>query len=408
MSTDKREFDVIVWGATGFTGRLVVEYLAGAYGDQDLRWAIAGRNAAKLEAVRSETSLGASLPIIVADSDDAGSLDAMVQRARVICTTVGPYAQYGSALVAACARHGTHYCDLTGEVQWMRKMIDTYQAAAEESGAIIVHTCGFDCIPSDIGTWFVQSEMHRRHGVYASQVKFRVGKTRGGMSGGTVASMINMMEEADRDPSIRDLLQDPYALNPLNMPRGPDGPDQAGAVYDADFRQWTAPFVMSAINTRVVRRSNALMGYRYGKDFRYDESILVGDGPMAYVSANLVAGMTVVGALAAAFSPARGLIKRLAPAPGEGPDRDTIENGYYTIEFLGVHPEQRSKNLRARVTGDKDPGYGSTSKMLAESAVCLALDELPVSGGIWTPASAMGDALTKRLTDRAGLTFEVL
>lgn len=406
--SERKEFDVIVWGATGFTGQLVVEYLAGAYGDNDLRWAIAGRDPARLEAVRNKTSLGASLPIVIADSSDMASLEAMVQRTRVVCTTVGPYARFGTPLVEACTRFGVHCCDLTGEVQWMRRIIDQFQTAAEESGARIVHTCGFDSIPSDLGVKFVMDRMQALHGATAKSVKYRVGKTVGGMSGGTVASLINLMEEASANPAIRELLADPYSLNPRNMPTGSDGPDQTGPVYDRDFREWTAPFAMAGINTRVVRRSNALMGYPWGKSFSYDESVLMGDGPMGYGRAVMVSGVTLLIMGAAAFAPSRGLLERMAPAPGEGPTRDIIDNGYFQIELMAIHPLDRSRNLRARVTGDRDPGYGATSRMLAESAVCLALDELPVAGGIWTPASAMGDKLIERLVRNAGMTFEVV
>lgn len=411
MTESDREFDVLVWGATGFTGQLVVEYLCRQYPPSgDLKWAVAGRNEEKLKSTiaRIAGDKAAEIPVVIADSGDAQSIAAMVQRTRVVCTTVGPYARYGTPLVEACVAHGTHCCDLTGEVQWMRKTIDQFQTAAEESGAKIVHTCGFDSIPSDMGVWFMQEEMQRQHGVYANRVKFRVGKTRGGASGGTVESMFNMMEEAKEDPSLRELLADPYALNPLNMPRGMDEPDALGAVYDPDLRQWTAPFVMAAINTRVVRRSNALLGYRYGKDFRYDETMLMGDGPGGYMRATAVAGGSLMVMMAAAFSPTRGVLRRLAPSPGEGPDRDTIENGFFEIDLYACHPDDRKKNLRGRVTGDQDPGYGATSKMLAESAVCLARDDLEVGGGVWTPATAMGDKLFSRLTENAGMTFSIL
>ncbi len=408
---DSRNFDVVVLGATGFTGKLVVEYLFNTYGTGDsLSWAIAGRNAQKLESVKREIlgSAGVDVPIIIADASDQASIDALVARTAVVATTVGPYARYGSGLVKACAEAGTHYCDLTGEVQWMRKMIDEHHVAAEASGARIVHTCGFDSIPSDMGTWFMQRAMFERTNVYASKVKARIGKSRGGMSGGTVDSLVNLVEEAKRDPSIRQLLQDAYSLNPVNTPRGPDGPDQSGAVYDMDFGKWTAPFVMAGINTRVVRRSNALLGFRYGQDFSYDESMLTADGPGGYLAAATVSAVSLVVMASAYFDPTRGLLRRMAPAAGEGPSRSLIETGFFEIEMLAVHPDDPSRNLLGKVTGDRDPGYGATSKMLAESAVCLALDPLDSKGGILTPSAAMGDHLLDRLTSKAGMTFDVV
>ena len=301
----KREFDLIVWGATGFTGQLVVEYLVQTYGvDGDLRWAIAGRNRSKLEAVRRSCladSPARQTPYPVADSDDAGSLAALVAQTRVMCTTVGPYAKYGTPLVAACVEAGTHYCDLTGEVQWMARVIPQYQQAAEASGARIVHTCGFDSVPFDMGNWYLQQVMFERHGVYARQVKARVGRNRGAASGGTIASILNMMEEARHDPSIRRQVANPYALYPAGTPAGQDGPDQTGAIFDPDFKQWTSPFIMAAINTRVVRRSNALLGFPWGEDFRYDEATLNDSRYKAMLTS--VAGG--VGLLALALGPTR-------------------------------------------------------------------------------------------------------
>lgn len=406
----QREFDVVVWGATGFTGRLVVDYLYRTYGaDGDLKWAVAGRNADKLAEVKREVIGGDAdkVPDVIADSHEDASLRALVASTKAVCTTVGPYALYGSRLVALCAELGTHYCDLTGEVQWMREMIDKHHTTAEQSGARIVHTCGFDSIPSDLGAFYLQQEMQSRHGAYASRIKYRVAKSAGGVSGGTVASMMNMMEEAKDNPGILDVINDPYALNPANMPRGEDGPDQTTAEYDQDFRQWTAPFVMAGINTRVVRRTHALLDYPWGDHFRYDEAMLMGDGPGGFTRASMVAGGTRMMMAATAFTPTRNLLGRLAPSQGEGPSPETIENGFFVIELFGAHPEDPAKNLLVEVTGDKDPGYGATSKMIAESAVCLAVDNLDTPTGVLTPAVAMGSALIKRLGDKAGMTFSV-
>jgi short subunit dehydrogenase-like uncharacterized protein len=404
----KREFDVIVWGASGFTGELVVEYLAQTYGvGGELRWAIAGRDAGKLEKVRAAYLPVAQrelLPVLIADSNDAEALAELVKRTRVMCTTVGPYAKFGTPLVAACAEAGTDYCDLTGEVQWMARVIPAYQSAAEASGARLVHTCGFDSIPFDMGVWYLQQAMHERHGVYASQVKGRVGRHRGAASGGTIASMMNIMEEARKDPSIRRVVANPYALYPTGEAKGQDGPDQSTPRFDRDFGQWTSPFVMAVVNTRVVRRSNAVSGFPWGKNFRYDEAVL--DSSRLIATRNAIA--SGVGMAALAIGPTRKLAQRFLPAPGEGPNRKQREAGFYELFFHAVHPTDRSKDMRVKVTGDMDPGYGSTSKMLGESAVCLALDKPRGSGGFWTPSSALGERLLKRLTDKAGLTFEVI
>jgi short subunit dehydrogenase-like uncharacterized protein len=411
MESSDRDFDVIVWGATGFTGRLVAEYLALTYGvGRQLRWAIAGRSADKLASIASmvSESQAEELPQLLADINDPDSIDQLVQKTRVICTTVGPYALYGSVMVEACVKHGTHCCDLTGETPWMRKMIDQHQTAAESSGAKIVHTCGFDSIPSDIGVYFLQQCMREKYLAQAAEIKYRVVSSAGGVSGGTVASMMNMMDEAKTDKSIFETLQDPYALNPLNQPRGPDGNDQMGTVYDHDFRQWTGPFMMAGINTRVVRRSNALLNYSYGREFRYSEAILTGSGPGGYIRALLVALGTGLMGLLAALGPTRALLKKMLPAPGEGPSEQARNTGHFNIELLGKHALDESKNIRISVTGDKDPGYGATSKMLAESAVCLAMDSLTEGGGFLTPASAMGDQLVKRLQQKAGMGFHII
>jgi len=404
----ERDYDVVLFGATGFTGKLVAEYLLNTYGSNgELRWAMAGRNLAKLEAVRQELQGSeGDIPLLTADSGDLSELAELAGQARVICTTVGPYALYGSGLVQACAEQGTHYCDLTGEVHWMREMISQHQQTAAASGARIVHTCGFDSIPFDLGVLFLQEAMGEAHSVPARHIKCRVAGFSGAFSGGTVASMINMMEEIDKDPGLQKLVDDPYILNPPGAPRGDDINDQTGAIYDDDFKRWTLPFIMAAINTRVVRRSNALMNNAYGEDFRYDEATLAPKGQGALKS-KLAAAAMMAGTGSIAFKPTRALVKRFLPSPGEGPGPKQREKGYFDIRLYGIHPHDRSKDMRARVTGDRDPGYGSTSKMLGEAAVCLAKDELTCGGGFWTPASAMGQTLIERLKTKAGLTFSV-
>jgi len=403
MSDSQREFEIILWGASGFTGRLVADYLYANYGQgNELRWALAGRNQSKLEGIVEEIA-GAkdALPIVIADSEDLTAMKAMAARTQVICTAVGPYALYGTNLVAACVEKGTDYCDLTGELQWMKRVIGEYQSEAELSGARIVHTCGFDCIPSDMGVYYLQQQMQQVHGVTAAQIKLRTKAFAGGFSGGTVYSMMNMMDEADSDPEIVTILADPYALNPPGSHRGEDVNDQTTAIYDEDFTSWTSPFAMAGINTRVVRRSNALMNYAYGEDFRYDEATLSDSSIKARAAA--LAGNMVMGSMA--ITPLRKLAAGLLPAPGEGPSKTKRENGFYEIWLHGRHPNDRSKDVRAIVKGDMDPGYGSTSKMLAECAVCLARDDVEVAGGFWTPASALGNHLLARLQEHAGLSF---
>ena len=404
-----REIDVLVWGATGFTGQIVAEYMQRQYGAGNLTWGIGGRNRSKLETVAGRTGAGATPPgIYVADSHDPDQLAELVPRARVVLTTVGPYAKYGSELVAACVTAGTHYCDLTGEVQWMQQMIRTHQAAAEASGARIVHTCGFDSVPSDVGAYCLVREMDNRHGCAPKQVKYRVRGASGGFSGGTFDSLITMMEQAEEDPSIRRIIEDPYALNPEGTRAGLDGPDRSTPEWDPDFDAWVGPFVMAAINTRVVRRSNALMNHRYGNDFRYEEATLMPGGRFGgFAATGLSMAMMAVNGMAG-FAPTRSFLKAIGPAPGTGPSKTAQERGYFHIEMIAKHPTDASKDIRLEIRGDRDPGYGSTAKMLGECAVALAQDDLPVGGGFWTPASAMGDALLERLPQNAGVSFEFL
>jgi len=403
-----RAYDLVLFGATGFTGRLVAEHLyerVGAAGT--LRWALAGRSTAKLENVR--TQLQGPTPrhpidLIEADSGDPAGLRRLAGQTRVICSTVGPYTRYGSDLVAACAAQGTHYCDLTGEVPWIARMIDAHQTTAESSGARIVHCCGFDSIPSDLGTWFVQQAMEDQHGVRARRVRGRIGKTRGTASGGTVASMLVVVEDAARDPALRRALRDKYLLYPTGEAPGPRVRDQVGAAFDPRFEAWTAPFVMSLINERVVRRSNALLAFPWGRDFDYDESMLCRNRAQA-LSVSLAMG---AGMLTVATGPGRRIAQRFLPAPGEGPDREAREKGFFELFFHAEHPEDRARDLRARVYGDRDPGYGATSRMLGEAALCLAEDELAVEGGLWTPASALAPSLLPRLERHAGLSFRLV
>ena len=394
-------YDIIIWGASGFTGRLVVDYIYKNQNNSNLTWAVAGRNESKIKEILD----GKNVPILIADSHDKESLVDLVKKTKVILTTVGPYARYGSELVEACAENGTHYCDLTGEVHWMRHMITKYQNTAKESGAKIVHTCGFDSIPSDIGVYFLQKNMRELYGVNAKQIKYRTRGFSGGASGGTVDSLMSMMEQAKKDSSILKIIANPYALN--DKEKGLDGPDKMSPYFDEDFDAWVGPFIMAGINTRVVRRTNELLNNIYGNDFEYNEGSITGKGPKGLIGAT-TSGM-VTGGMAgmAAFSPTRSILKSFLPKPGEGPSEETMENGFFEIELLGIHPTDRDKDMRVWIHGDKDPGYKSTAKMISESAMALAQDNLDVGGGFWTPASAMGDTLINRLPN-AGVTFKIM
>jgi len=392
MSSSK--FDIVVYGATGFTGQLVAEYLAAHYkGDGNLKWAMAGRSGDKLASVRDSAGAPADTPLIVADASDPASLKAMVGQARSIISTVGPYQLYGSELLAACAASGTDYLDLCGEPVWMRQMIDAHEAAAKASGARIVFSCGFDSLPFELGVFFVQQEAKKVFGAPASRVKGRVRDMKGTLSGGTAASTWATFAAAAQDLNLVALLKNPFSLVPGF--EGPKQPRGNRPLLDEDLGSWTAPFAMATINTRNVHRSNMLMNFWYGKDFVYDEMVLTGPGEQGEADARkLVAAVN-----AERMGAANG------PKPGEGPSKEERENGMFDLLFVAIAPDR--KQVRVAVRGDRDPGYGSTSKMIAECAICLLRDAREVPAGIWTPGAAMGDRLIKRLVDNAGLTFGV-
>lgn len=384
------EFDIIVLGASGYTGRLVAQYLSEAYSDDSLRWAMAGRNLQKLEEVRTAINAPADTPLLIADTTDAASLDELVKRTRVIITTVGPYQLYGSELVAACARAGTDYVDLCGEPAWMRQMIDAHEKTAQDSGARIVFSCGFDSVPFDLGVLFLQQAARERFGSPLPRVKTRVRQMKGTFSGGTAASLQATLKAAQADPDIYKLLIDPFALAP-NF-NGPKQPRSDKPEYDEKLGSWLAPFMMAAINTRNIHRSNALLGHAYGEDFVYDEMVITGPGEKGK-------------AVAEAITNDRSLSSDKAPKPGEGPTAEERENGFYDLLLIGEG--SKGEELRVGVAGKRDPGYGSTSRMIAESALCLLRDATDTPGGIWTPAPAMGEKLIKRLEAHADLTFRL-
>jgi short subunit dehydrogenase-like uncharacterized protein len=390
MSSSK--FDIVVYGATGFTGQLIAEYLAAHYtGKDDPKWAMAGRSKEKLAAVRDAIGAPKDTSLIVADAGDPASLKAMVDQTKSVITTVGPYLLYGNELLAACVAAGVDYFDLCGEPIWMRQKIDQHEAAAKKSGARIVFSCGYDSLPFELGVFCAQEEAKKAFGAPAARVKGRVRKMSGTLSGGTAASMRAIVEATMRDLSLVTMLRDPFVLTP-----GFDGPKQPlgnRPVFDEDLKSWTAPFVMANINTRNVHRSNMLLGFPYGKDFVYDEMVMTGPGEQGEAIAKKVMAANNK------FSGAE------VPKPGEGPSKEERENGSYDLLFMAIAPDGRQ--ARAAVKGDRDPGYGSTSKMISECAICLLRDTPDVPAGIWTPGAAMGDRLIKRLVDHAGLTFTV-
>ncbi|HWV61389.1 MAG TPA: saccharopine dehydrogenase NADP-binding domain-containing protein [Sphingopyxis sp.] len=384
-----RDFDIVVYGATGFTGRLVAEYLAHHYkGRKDApKWAMAGRSLDKLAEVRGLIGASPETPLIVADASDPASLDKMAQSTKVVLTTVGPYQLYGSELVAACVRAGTAYADLCGEPGWMREMIDEHEAAAKASGARITFSCGFDSIPFDLGVSFLQAEAVKRHGKPAPRVKGRVRKMAGGASGGTIASLTETLKAIAKKPSLALLLKSSFALTP-----GFEGPSQPTGLipeYDAATGTWTAPFVMAPINTKNVHRTNFLLGHKWGANLVYDEMVMTTIGD---------AGKAMAEAMAKANPFGESTLQ-----PGEGPSKEEREKGFYDILFIGEYPD--GTTVRASVQGDRDPGYGSTSKMLAETGIALL--ENKGAGGVWTPGALLGDELIERLTANAGLTFQI-
>jgi short subunit dehydrogenase-like uncharacterized protein len=375
------EFDIIVYGATGYTGRLVAEYLAQRYGvGGELKWAMAGRSAAKLAEVRDLVGAPKDTPLVVADADKPAELDAMVKRAKAIITTVGPYQLYGDRLVAACAEAGTDCLDLSGEPNWMRTVIDAHSETARKSGARIVHSCGFDSIPFELGVFFAEETAKAKLGAYVPRVKGRIRGIRGGLSGGTAASGAATMAAIQKDPSLMMLMMNPFALTPGFQ--GPDQPPGMAVEHDEDVGADVGPFMMAAINTKNVHRSNALQGHPWGEGFKYDEmSIVIPGAPTEF------SGM------------------ENAPRPGEGPTPEEREAGFFDVVFIGIADDGRK--VKVSVKGDRDPGYGSTSKMLAESAICLVKDCADIPGGVWVPGAAMGSKLIDRLQKNAGLTFTV-
>ena len=384
-----KNFDVVVYGATGFTGKLVVEYMLNQYGnDESITWAIAGRSHEKLIAVRDALGISHDVALLKVDSNDESSVAEMVKQTKCVLTTVGPYQLYGPSIVKECASNGTDYVDLCGEPGWMHEMINEHAEQARETGARIVFSCGFDSIPFDLGVYFLQKEVIAQYGKPASNVRGRVRAMNGGFSGGTAASLSATMASLKEKPELFAVLANPFSLS--NGFTGPEQTPDSKAVYDEKLETWVAPFFMAPINTKNVHRSNVLMDHMYGEDFCYNEMWIQGPGEEGKAAAEFVGSMNPLAD---------------APAPGEGPSKESRDNGNYDVLFCADLAD--GSTIHAAVSGDMDPGYGSTSKMIAESAICLVKECPDLVGGIYTPAPAMGEKLITRLQANAGLDFRL-
>jgi short subunit dehydrogenase-like uncharacterized protein len=403
-----REFDIVVFGATSFVGKILCNYLVNEHTEPNLTWAMAARSEAKLNSLKKSLGSGAeAIPLIIADSADEQAVRAMCERTELVISTVGPYALYGEVLVRMCCDLGTDYCDLTGEPQWISRMIARYEDAAKRSGARIVNCCGFDSIPSDLGVKFLQDHAQRHFGSYCDQIKLRVKALKGGASGGTIASGLNLYKEASTNPEIRREMRDPYSLCPSGHSFAVRQ-HNVSVEYDEDFDAWAGPFIMASINTRIVLRSNALIEGYYDQNFKYDEAMLTGSGKKGEKAAKKLAFGTKVSMFMMAFAPMRWLATRFfLPSPGEGPTPEQQLKGCYDLRLLGR--TSRGERVRVKVTGDRDPGYGSTAKMLAQAGISLRrdVDKGEVGGGFWTPATVFNNKLITRLIDYAGMDFEL-
>ena len=386
--SETKKYDFIVFGATGFTGKLVVEYLVERYlGNPEIKWALAGRNLEKLKSVAKSKNVPDDICLFTADSNDKTSVENLVSKTRCILTVVGPYQLYGNNIIESCAKSGTDYVDLCGEPGWMHEKINELSDISKESGSRIVFSCGFDSIPFDLGVLFLQNEIIKRFNKPAPNVRGRVRAMNGEFSGGTAASLGATMSALKEKPELFAILANPFALS--NGFIGPDQPADNKPVYDEKLDSWVAPFFMAPINTKNIHRSNALMDHIYGEDFCYNEMWIQGTGDEGKAAADFISKSNPLSN---------------APQPGEGPSRESRENGNYDLLFCG---DIDDKSIHVSVTGDMDPGYGSTSKMIAESAICLVKECDDLKGGIYTSASSMGTKLIKRLEDNAGLIFKL-
>ncbi|QDT61416.1 Putative trans-acting enoyl reductase [Stieleria bergensis] len=404
--TKKPDFDIVLWGGSSFVGKLVAEHLHQTYGvDGSIRWAIGGRNERKLNDTRDWLGTGAAeLPIVVGDAHDREFLDSMVQSTKVVLSTVGPYARYGKELVAVCAASGTDYCDLTGEIPFIQEMMNRHAAEADASGARILHCCGVDSLPSDLGVWTLNQVAERQFGCGIADVTNEVKSFNGRFSGGTIASLGGTLEDASRDEKVAAVLDNPYAICPPKRRSGVAQPDIA-AVQRSESGAWLGPFFMAIVNTRVVHATNAQLNYPYGTNFTYGEGMHVG-GKLA---ANVLGLASRMFYWAYGFRPTRALLNAtILPNPGTGPSKKSREEGDFEFHFIAR--TRSGDRLALVVSGERDPGYGASSRMIGEVAVCLACD-LPKSacpGGFWTPAAAIAEKIIPRLIENAGIKFELL
>jgi short subunit dehydrogenase-like uncharacterized protein len=381
-----KQFDVVIYGATGYTGKLVAEYMAQNYLESDIKWAIAGRSEEKLAAVKAELNIP-SVAHIIADASAPDSIASLVANTKCVLSTVGPYTFYGEPLVAACVEAGTDYVDLCGEPLWMAKMIQQYGEKAKQSSARIVHSCGFDSIPFDLGVQYLQEEAIKKNGAPFARVRGRMFEMNGGASGGTLASGAASEAQIAKDPSLFQAMINPFLT--CEGYQGPAQPDGSQAVEENGV--WAAPFFMAVINTKAVHRSNMLLDFPYGKNFVYDEMIQIGPGDECKAIAEGIAKDPM-----GAMGPADEL-----PKPGEGPTKEQREAGSFVYQAIG-------DNLKVEVSADRDPGYGATCKMIAESAICLVKEASDTPGGIHTTASAMGKLLRERLVNTNGIGFKLI
>ena len=414
MTTTSQEFDIVVWGATGFVGQLVAEHLTRAYTAAEVTVALGGRDEVALDRLADRLTRQHDgwdeLPIVLGDATDETSLYELAERTQVVATTVGPYTEYGTSLVAACIDAGTDYCDLTGEITWVRQMIDRYHDRAAEANVRIVHSCGFDSIPADLGTKLVQSSAMAAYDSPCELVRIYLEDGRGGVSGGTLASAAAMFAAAEHDPLARQTLKNPYSLAPSGERTGVDSGEQRGPRRDPLRSLWTAPSPMAAVNERVIRRSNALLGYPWGREFRCREVVPTDRGVGGVLAAGGIAAGLALGTAAMSVRPLRaGLQRFVFPDPGDGPSRKEIENGHFTVRVIGRGTTAAGPfTVACEIGAAQDPGYGATAKLLGESAMCLLRDDAAdsLAGGILTPASGIGDPLADRLRG-AGLTVKI-
>jgi len=405
MTVNNRDLDLVLWGATGFTGELAAACLARHPDSSSLQWALGGRDRRRLEALRDRVAPN-GVPLFIGDAHDSASMLELAARARVICSVVGPYAVHGSQLVAACAASGTHYCDLSGELPWIRRMIDAHHDEARRSGACIVHCCGFDSVPSDMGAFLAQIQTRAETGRSSPNIKSGVVSLSAGLSRGTLLSLINAFDEAASSRTVRKLVRDAYALSPHSDHERPSSQDRLLPRFDPDFECWTAPFIMAGINTRVVRRSSALQSELYPKEFVYEECILLGDRIRDLARAAGISAATIIGIAALFVAPVRRRVARKIGTADAGPVVGSLANGSWDLKFRAAPPSgSNHEAMFFRMRANEDPGYKSTARLLTECALCLSLDPIERTGGFHTPSSAMGGALLRRIQSNAGITI---